>query len=139
MARFLVKKAAAVAKTAEELFAQIASTIPEQVEREAFLAKKQKFLLLVAPVQPAKAKAAAVGGEQSKDVAASSDAGELNPENILKAAELVARYLGPVSKILAARAAQRTNTLRGLYTILGEHLEDAERNQFLHDAGYPEL
>lgn len=133
MARLLVERAAAKAKTAEELFAQIASTIPARVEREVFLGKKQEFLRI------APAKETAVGWEQSKDTVASADTGELNPENILKAAELAARYLGPVSKVLAARAAKRTHTLRGLYTILAEHLRGAERDRFLRDAGYPEL
>ena len=137
MARFLVERAAATAKTAEELFAQIAATLPAQVEREAFLGKTREFLRIV-PGQPAKAKAVTAGGEQSQDRVVSADAGELNPENVLKAAELAARYLGPVSKILATRAAQRTNTLRGLYTLLSEHLQGAERNQFLRDAGYSE-
>ena len=138
MARFLVEKAAATAKTPEELFAQIASTIPVQKEREIFLAKKQGFLRIV-PAQVAKTKAVAVGGEGSVEVRAVPNGVELTAEAIAKASELMARYLGPVSRILAARAAQRTNTLKGLYSILAEHLKEGpERNQFLRDAGYPE-
>ena len=136
MARFLVEKAAAKARTPDELFAQIASTIPSEREREAFLAKKSEFLRL-APVQPEMAKAAAAGSGSSAAVSVSPVNGALNPEDVAKAAELAARYLGPVSRILAARAARRADSLRGLYAILAEHLKEGpERTQFLRDAGY---
>lgn len=139
MARFLVEKAASAAKTPEELFAQIAATIPVQREREIFLAKKQGFLLIV-PEQVAKTKAVAVGGKQAVEVSAAPVGLELTAEAMVEACELLARYVGPVSRILVARAGQRTSTLRGLYMVLSEHLkEGTERNQFLHDAGYPEV
>lgn len=138
MARFLVEKAAAKARTADELFTEIAATIPARAEREAFLAKKAGFLRS-APQEVSKAKAVAVGGESSGEVAVSQGTGELTRENIAKASEIAARYLGPVAKILAERAARRTDTLRGLYAILADHLKEGpERSQFLHDAGYPE-
>lgn len=141
LARLLVERAAAKAKTAEELFAQIAASIPAQAERDAFLAKKQTFLRIV-PAQVVKAKAAAVGSVESKEVTEQSapcSNGELSADEIAKAAERLARYLGPVSKILTARAAQRSTTLPGLYRSLAEHLkEGAERAQFLRDGGFPE-
>ena len=136
LARFLVEKAAAKARTADELFAQIASTIPSQREREVFLAKKGEFLR-VASVQEAMAKA--VGSGQSSIGSASRAERALNPEDIAKAAELAALYLGPVSRILATRAAEHADNLRGLYMHLAGYLKDgSERAQFLRDAGYPE-
>ena len=138
MARFLVEKAAATAKTPEELFAQIAATIPAHGEREAFLAKKQEFLR-VAPLQTPKVKAVAVGGDSSISESVSQENGGLTADDISRASKLVALYLGPVSQILVARAAQRTGTVRGLYQILAEHLKDGpERAQFLCEAGFPE-
>jgi serine/threonine-protein kinase len=138
MARFLVEKAAAKARTADELFIEIAATIPARAEREAFLAKKTGFLRIAAQ-EVSKAKAVAVGGESSGEVAVSQGTGELTRENVAKASEIAARYLGPVAKILAERAARRTDTLRGLYAILAGHLKEGpERSQFLRDAGYPE-
>jgi len=138
MARFLIEKAAAVAKTPDELFAQIAATIPVAAEREVFLAKKQGFMR-AHPAQAPIVKAVAMGGESSVEVPVSQNGEEIDADSIKRASDLAARYLGPVSQILAARAAKRAGTLRGLYLSLAEHLKDgAERTQFLRDAGYPE-
>jgi hypothetical protein len=136
MARFMVEKAATTAKTPAELFAQIAASIPATEEREAFLSRKQEFLRIASPQA---ARVVAVGGGSSGSVTISPDGGDLNPDSIKKAAELAARYLGPLSQILAARAAQRANGLKGLYLILAEHLKEGEeRTRFLRDAGYPD-
>ena len=136
MARFLVEKAAATAKTPDELFSQIAASIPAVAEREAFLARKQEFLR-VSPAPAPRAKAASVGGESSGDVAVSHEDAGLSPDAVKKASDLAARYLGPLSHILAARAAQRANSVKGLYLLLAEHLKEGEeRTKFLRDAGY---
>lgn len=138
LARLLVERAAAKARTAEELFAQIAASIPAQSERSAFLAKKESFLR-IGSAQTTKVKAAAAGTGESKEVSASVGTGALKEEDVAKAAERLARYLGPLSKILTARAAQRTTTVEALYASLAQHLKaGAERAQFLRDAGYPE-
>jgi serine/threonine-protein kinase len=137
IARFIVEKAAAKAKNQEELLAQIASTISSPHDREAFLAKKKQFACTPPPgVQ--KVKAAAAGTGESMDTSVPQGGSELNPADIGKAAELAARYLGPISRILAERAARRADSLQGLYMILAGHLKENERAQFLGDAGYPE-
>jgi len=136
IARFIVEKAAAKAKNQDELFAQIAATISSPLEREAFLGKRNQFAG-TAPPQPQKVKAAA-GPDRSTDMSLPLSGTALNPADIAKAAELSARYLGPISRILAERAAHRADSLRGLYLILAQHLKDPERAQFLCDAGYPE-
>jgi len=125
------------AKTQEELLAQIASTISSQREREAFLAKRNQFVSN-APAQVQDAKAAAVGADRSTDTPVPRSSTRLNPADISKAAELTGRYLGPISRMLAERAAQRADSLRDLYVMLAGYLKDNERAQFLHDAGYPE-
>ena len=137
IARFIVERALARAKTQEELLAQIASTISSQREREAFLAKRNQFVSN-APAQVQDAKAAAVGADRSTDTPVPRSSTRLNPADISKAAELTGRYLGPISRMLAERAAQRADSLRDLYVMLAGYLKDNERAQFLHDAGYPE-
>ena len=78
-----------------------------------------------------------VGGA-SQPSAASREA-ELTPDSIRHAAELLARYVGPISRVLTERAVKRADCLRTLYLILGEHLKDrAERARFLLEAGFPE-
>jgi len=63
----------------------------------------------------------------------------LTPAGIRHAGELLARYLGPVARILAERAAPRAASEQALYAALAEHLQNpAERARFLHDAGFPE-
>ena len=83
-------------------------------------------------------KAAAAGTGESMDTTVPRGGSELNPADIGKAAELAARYLGPISRILADRAARRADSLRDLYMILAGHLKENERAHFLHDAGYTE-
>lgn len=136
LARFLVEKAAAKARTAEELFAEIAATIPSAAERDAFLAKKQEFLRGAA-AQPEIASAVAAASGQSSSVSVARPGAEVRPEDIAKASELAARHLGPLARILAGRAAQRAKSVEDLYLILAEHLKEGhERNDFLRDAGY---
>ena len=138
IAGFIVEKAASKAKNQEELFAQIASTISSPHDREVFLAKRSHFVC-TPPAEGQKVKvAAAVGTDHSTDVSVPRGGPQLNPAEIGKAAELAARYLGPISRILAERAARRADSLRGLYVILATHLKENERAQFLRDAGYPE-
>ena len=137
IARFIVEKAAAKAKSQEELLAQIASTISSPHDREAFLARKKQFAW-APPPGVRKVTAAAAGTGESTETSVPRGGSGLNPADVGKAAELAARYLGPISRILAERAARRADSLRDLYMILAGHLKENERAQFLRDAGYPE-
>lgn len=63
---------------------------------------------------------------------------QMNPADIHKASESIARYVGPISKILTERAARRSNSLRDLYIILAGYLKEGpERTKFLNEAGFP--
>ena len=90
----------------------------------------------MAQIQPVKEISNVEGASQPS--AASREA-ELAPDSIRHAAELLARYVGPISRVLTERAVTRADSLRALYLILGEHLKDgAERARFLLEAGFPE-
>jgi len=62
---------------------------------------------------------------------------ELTPAAIDRASRLLARYVGPISGVLARKAAKQTDNLRGLYLSLAESLEtQSERDNFLREAGF---
>ena len=62
---------------------------------------------------------------------------ELTPAAIDRAARVLARYIGPISGVLAKRAAQQADSLRTLYLLLAEDVEGpTERARFLRDAGF---
>ena len=78
-------------------------------------------------------------GEGALQPSTAPRAAEITPDAIRHAAELLARYVGPISQVLTERAVPRADSLRALYLILGEHLKDrAERARFLLEAGFPE-
>jgi serine/threonine protein kinase len=136
MASIIVQRAASKAKDQKELFALLAATLPSPKDRQAFLARRDELLKGVAQIQPVKEISNVEGASQPS--AASREA-ELTPDSIRHAAELLARYVGPISRVLTERAVTRADSLRALYLILGEHLKDgAERARFLLEAGFPE-
>jgi serine/threonine-protein kinase len=64
---------------------------------------------------------------------------ELTPEEMNRAAALLTRHVGPISRVLVKRLAPRASSLRMFYQLLGEHVDNkAERARFLRDAGFPE-
>ena len=64
---------------------------------------------------------------------------ELTPAALGQAARLLAPHVGPIAGILAKRAAQRADSLRSLYLLLSEYVENQHhRARFLRDAGFPE-
>jgi len=137
MASIIVQRAAAKAKDQEELFTLLAATLPSQKDQQAFLARKKEFLR--SPVQVQKAKMDSIAGGEKQVGVPGPRSAELNPADIRGASELLARYLGPISSILTERAAQRTDSLHGLYMILADYLKDkSERTQFLLEAGFPQ-
>jgi serine/threonine protein kinase len=136
MAGIIVQRTAAQAKDPKELFALLALRLPSKKDREAFLARRDELLKGVAQTQPGNEISGAGGAMQPS--AAPREA-ELTPDSIRHAAELLAQYVGPISRVLTERAVKRAGSLQALYLILGEHLKDgAERARFLLEAGFPE-
>jgi serine/threonine protein kinase len=136
MASIIVQRTASKAKDQNELYALLAATISSPRDRQAFLARKDELLRGVAQIQPGK-KASGVEGILQPSTAQRE--AELTPDAIRRAAELLARYVGPISRVLTERAVQRADCLRALYLILGEHLKAGpERARFLQEAGFPE-
>jgi hypothetical protein len=135
LTNIIVRRAAAQAKNREDLFASLASTLSSEKDRKAFLARKEQLFSGAAQIQSAKETSIGEGSTQP----AVPHAAELTPAAIRRASELLARRLGPVSRVLTERAAQRADSLRSLYLLLAEHLKDpAERARFLQEATYPD-
>ena len=141
LASIVVRRAAPKAKDPAEMFALLAPTLPAEKDRQAFLARKNELLHGVTHIRPitdSSPKEKPAGGVVRSAVAGSA-AAEFSPATLHHASELLARHLGPVSRVLTERAAQRADSLRALYLLLAEHLEDrAERARFLLEAGFPE-
>jgi serine/threonine protein kinase len=136
MASIIVQRTASKAKDQKELFALLASTIASPKDRESFLARRDEFLKDTAQSQAVKEISKVEGAMQPS---AASRETELTPDSIRSAADLLARYVGPISRVLTERAVKRADSLHELYLILGEHLKgDLERARFLLEAGFPE-
>jgi hypothetical protein len=142
IASIVAGRTAAKASNPAELIALLASTLHVEADRKAFLARKNELLRsLTRPVPPS---TSSLSDSQTLAHAASQlqatiPAVPLTPAAIRHAGDLLARYLGPVSRILAERSAPRATSEQGLYALLAEHLQDpAERARFLRDAGFPQ-
>jgi serine/threonine protein kinase len=136
MAGIIVQRTAAEARDPKEMFALLAAKLPSKKDRDAFLARRDELLKGFAPIQTRDEGSGA--GSASRTSTAPREA-EITPDSIRRAAQLLARYMGPISRVLTERAVTRADNLRSLYLILGEHLQDrAERARFLLEAGFPE-
>jgi serine/threonine protein kinase len=141
MAGIIASRTASKAKDPAELLALLAATLHVEADRKAFLARKNELMLSLA--RPMKQTTAEVmpspGPGEAQTSAPAAAPADLTPAAIRHASELLARYLGPVARILAERAAPRASSLKALYLILSEHLkDDSERERYLKDAGFPQ-
>ena len=136
MAGIIVQRTAAESQDPKEMFALLAARLPTKKDRDAFLARRDELLRGFAQIQSVDE------GSGARDTSQSSTAereAELTPDSIRHAADLLARYVGPISRVLTERALKRADSLRSLYLILGEHLkDDRERARFLLEAGFPQ-
>jgi serine/threonine protein kinase len=136
MAGIIVQRTAAQAKDPKDMFDLLALRLPSKKDRDAFLSRRDELLKSVAHIQLGTEIPGA--GDSSRPSTAARDA-ELNPDSIRRAAELLARYVGPISRVLTERAVKDADNLQALYFILAEHLKaGAERARFLLEAGFPE-
>ena len=135
MAGIIVQRTAAEAQDPKEMFALLAAKLPSKKDRDAFLARRDELFKGVAQIQTENETVKAGGALQ---LPAARREVEITPDSIRRASELLARYVGPISRVLTERAVTRADNLQALYRILGEHLKDGpERARFLLEAGFP--
>ena len=141
MAGFLISRIAPKSNDPGELLTQLASTLHAEADRKAFLAHKNELYRKLTHARPmnesaSTSKPAATAVPRPVDDAGSAP---LTPAAVRQATELLARHLGPLSRILTERAARTAPNVRALYSLLADHLHDQkERAKFLAEAGFPE-
>ncbi len=134
LAKVVVKKAASRTTNADHFYRLLAASIAGEKDRAAFLSAvgrrgRSTQSAIVQPALPVEVPS----GPQSSEA-------ELTAAAVERAARLLAQYLGPLSGMLTRRAAQRAHNLRAFYLLLAEHIsKQSDRDQFLQDAGFPDL
>ena len=124
MAKVLLKRAARTATDASMLAGLLAQTIPSESGRKAFMAEALEKLATASP---------GAGGSPSMRFS----------RNLIEGAQLdtaalrLARYLGPIARVIAKKTPGRPSDLGAYYRQLAENIPDAaDRARFLKDAGY---
>jgi serine/threonine protein kinase len=141
VAKIAVKRAACKTTDLTHLYELLAPMLDRELDRQAFLAGRSKLSHSPdhshAPGQTQLPQESSSIAHEGTSTNAASE-GEVTPAAIERATNILARHVGPISGVLAKRAAQRADCLRSLYLILAEHVENkAERARFLKDAGFP--
>jgi hypothetical protein len=130
LARVLVNRAAAQASGLDELISLLATKLPSDADRRAFLSAKSEFLA------SAVAQAGADPGNQALNrTMIGTPNSEIDPQSLEHASQILARYVGPIASVLAKRTAGRARSTEELYLLLAERVEDSKRAQFLKECG----
>src|SRR5262245_29393496 len=124
MAKILLKRAARTATDGSMLAGLLAQAIPDESGSKAFMAEAMEKLAAASP---------GGGGSPSMRFSRSLIEGAA-----LDAAGLrLARYLGPIARVIAKKTPGRTTDLGAYYRQLAEYIADpADRARFLKEAGY---
>jgi eukaryotic-like serine/threonine-protein kinase len=128
MARILVREAAATTGNRQEVYRLLATHLRTPEERQQFLLAGDRTPTRLSSTTPPSAADAVVRSSVA--------GGPLTAEITQRASQLLARYLGPIAKVVTRRAAQTAADESHLYSMLAEKLTDtAERERFLKEAG----
>jgi serine/threonine protein kinase len=136
LARIVVKRAAAKTTDPEELCKIVAQSLEKEQDRDAFLARQSHL---------SRRRPKPQGSHETTKVGPLTEA--VNPltplgitaEAIDHAARALAEHVGPISSVLAKKAARRADSLQTFYRLLAEHVQNgADRRRFLRDAGFPD-
>jgi serine/threonine protein kinase len=132
LAGVMVRKAAAATTDPDALYKELAGNLATTEERSAFLGGKIKR------VGTSGIRVSQATALPPTSMASSTDPGNgLSPDIINKAARELASFLGPISKLVAKRAASRCTNEEQFYLLLAENLSDlGERKRFLQAAGF---
>jgi tetratricopeptide (TPR) repeat protein len=132
VAKVIVRRAALRATDWDELFSLAAESLDTASERQTFLACKEHL-------HPSSSDPARSEGIGTRVVGAAQHhafRGDLDPALTPHATRLLARYVGPISRVLVKKAMQRADSVQAFYLLLADELESkAERTEFLRAAG----
>ncbi len=136
LARIVVKRAAAKTTDPDDLYKIVAQSLEREEDRDAFLARQNK--LTRSWPKPQTSREAHPAAPLTAAVNPLSPLG-ITPEAIDHAARMLATHVGPISSVLAKKAARQADSVQTLYRLLAEHVQNgAERRRFLRDAGFPD-
>jgi eukaryotic-like serine/threonine-protein kinase len=124
VARILVQTVAARGRSAADLVAEVALSVPDEADRERFLRETASLARIRPP-------ASATGGPPLSD---SSGRGRISlPEQELERAQAaLTQFVGPIARVLVRRAAANASSVEVLWQALSTHIEQpAERAAFL--------
>jgi serine/threonine-protein kinase len=136
LARIMVKRAAAKTANLDELCKLLGQSLERDEDRDAFLQQqstrsRSRAKTQAIPEVPAMATATTAVNPLSP-LGITADA-------IDHAAKMLAAHVGPISMVLAKKAARRADSVQSFYRLLSEHVQNsAERRRFLRDAGFPD-
>jgi serine/threonine-protein kinase len=126
MAKLLLKQSAGTASDGPALVTTLAKCIPTEANRQTFIAAAMETVSAAIPPEPT---------EESPAVRFSGNL--IDAPAVETAAKRLARYLGPIAKVIAKKTPGRPSDLRAYYRQLAENIADpADRSRFLIDAGY---
>ena len=126
VAKLLLKQSARTATDGPTLVSALAKYIPNEASRATFLAAAMEKMSTATPPEPP---------DESPAVRFSRNL--VDAPQVEIAAKRLARYLGPIAKVIAKKTPGRPTDLRAYYRQLAENIADpSDRARFLRDAGY---
>jgi eukaryotic-like serine/threonine-protein kinase len=126
VAKLLLKQSARAATDGPALVSALAKYIPTEPSRATFLAAAMEKMSAATPPE---------APDESPAVRFSTN--RVDAPQVEIAARHLARYLGPIARVIAKKTPGRPGDLRAYYRQLAENITDpADRARFLKDAGY---
>jgi serine/threonine protein kinase len=125
VARVLVQTGAARGRSAADLVAEVALSVPDEADRERFLRETASLARIRRPAPPA-------GGPPLSDSSGRRGTVSLPEQELERAQAALTQFVGPIARVLVRRAAANTSSVEVLWQALSTHIESpAERAAFL--------
>lgn len=131
VARVLVQTVAARGRSAADLVAELAQSVPDEADRERFLRETSSLARIRRPAPPA-------GGPPLSDSSGRRSGGpsggniSLPEQELERVQAALTQYVGPIARVLVRRAAANVSSVDLLWQALATHIEQpAERAAFL--------
>ncbi len=125
LARILVQTVAARGRSAADLVAEVALSVPDEADRERFLRETASLARIRPPVPP-------TGGPPLSDSSGRRGSVSLPEQELERAQAALTQFVGPIARVLVRRAAVNASSVEVLWQALSTHIEQpAERAAFL--------
>ena len=125
VARVLVQTVAARGRSAADLVAEVALSVPDEADRERFLRETASLARIRPPAPP-------TGGPPLSDSSGRRGVVSLPEQELERAQAALTQFVGPIARVLVRRAAANASSVEVLWQALSTHIESpAERAAFL--------